>query len=144
METSAAQMLAEDVLPVAIQTLSAILIALISYLGMKASKWLEAKTHSASFSCATEKLVTITKGLVHEAERTLVREAKDAASDGKLTKEDAVRIRDEVAKRTKEHLGARGVKELQGCLGHAGSDGVKMIDRMIRTHIESRVAEMKS
>lgn len=137
-------MLANDVLPIAIQTVSTILIGLITYLGVKVSKWLDAKTHSASFSCATEKLVTITKGLVREAERTLVKEAKEAASDGKLSKEEGARIRDEVEKRAKEHLGARGLKELQGCLGHAGADGSKIIERMIRTHIESRIAEMRS
>lgn len=144
MNEATVQFLSNEILPLVLQLIGILpLVLQLIWLGMKASRWLEAKTHSASFSCAVEKITTVTKMLVAEAERTLVKEAQAAAEDGKLTKEEGLRIRNEVVKRAKEHLGTKGLKELQGCLGHAGDDGVAMIERMLRTHVEARLAEMK-
>lgn len=144
MNEATVQFLSNEILPLVLQALGILLTTLVGWLGMKASRWLEAKTHSASFSCAVEKITTVTKMLVAEAERTLVKEAQAAAADGKLTKEEGLKIRNEVVKRAKEHLGTKGLKELQGCLGHAGDDGMAMIERMLRTHVEARLAEMKN
>lgn len=122
--------------------LASVLVALIGWLGRKAGTWLEAKTHSASFACATEKLTQTTQLLVQKAESTLVRELKAASADGKLTKEEGREVLTQVLEEAKMYLGKKGLAELQVCLGHAGEEGKAIIDQMLESHIESRLAEL--
>jgi len=122
----------------------AILTGLIAWASAAVKKWLTAKANYAVFHAASDKIFALAAGLVDEAEQTLVKEAKAATADGKLTKDDAIRIRDEVVKRVMEHLGMEGVTDLQGAFGHAGQKGIEMIQRMIRTAIEARISERKA
>lgn len=138
----------ESIQTAAADAVSTIVVALIgllavaattalTVLGKKGSAWLEHRLSSNAYEGAIIMMTTVTKGLVLEAERTLVKEAKAAAKDGKLTKEDGLRIRDEVFKRAKEHFGDIGLDKLRKGLG----GDLPMIERMIRTNIETRLHE---
>jgi len=122
-----------------IGVLAAALTTAITILGRKTSAWLEQRLGSDAYQESVSMLTSVTKSLVLEAERTLVKEAKEASADGKLNKEDAIRIRDEVFKRAKEHLGTVGLEKLQKGL----AADLPMVERMIRTHIETRLHETK-
>jgi hypothetical protein len=121
----------------AIGLLSMAATTALTVLGRKASAWLEHRLASNAYDGAITLMTEVTKSLVLEAERTLVKEAKEAAKDGKLTKEEGLRIRDEVFKRAKEHFGDIGLGRLQKGLG----GDLPMVERMIRTHIETRLHE---
>jgi hypothetical protein len=101
---------------------------------------LRSKVHNESFQCASNRLDKLVGDAVVEAERTLVREYAAASADGKLTKEEGLKVRDEVVEVVKRHLGERGRKELVGCLGHTD---FSVVEGMIRTRIEAALAAMK-
>jgi hypothetical protein len=126
-----------------ISLLGTMVLALLTWLSASVKRWLAVKGASAAFLAGSDRVFAVTASLVREAEQTLVREAKAATEDGKLTKEDGIRIRDEVLKRSLDHLGLDGVIDLQNIFGHKGDKGVDMIRRILRTAIESRVSEQR-
>jgi hypothetical protein len=133
----------QTVIMAVVSLLATVLLGLLAWASAAVKRWLSAKADHAVAHAAATKVFNVTEGLVREAEQTLVKEAKAATEDGKLTKEDAIRIRDEVVKRAVEHLGANGLGSLQRAFGHNGDKGPTMMERMLRTAIEARVSEQK-
>lgn len=128
--------------------LNVVVPALVTVLGTfvtvgvsRANAWLRSKVHNESFQCASNRLDKLVGDAVAEAERTLVRDYRDAAADGVLSREDGEKVRDGVVDVVKRHLGDKGQKELLGCLGHTD---FSVIEGMIRTRIEAAVGRAKS
>lgn len=132
-----------DVVAVAASLIGTVVLAVVTWLGVHAKRWLVAQTNDDRFAAALGKIEDVVRGLVEEAEQTLVAEAKRAAADGKLTRELAVDIRNEVVRRARDHFGAEGMDDLRDALGHAGDAGLSIVERMIRTRIEAEVANLK-
>lgn len=122
----------------------AILSGLLAWASAAVKKWLAAKADYAAFQVAADKIFQVTDSLVREAESTLVKEAKAATADGKLTKEDGIKIRDEVLKRSVEHLGLNGILDVQNGYKLKKDGAAGMIERVLRTAIEARISEQKN
>lgn len=142
METEAAvtlnpyvKMLLDAIVPIIITALSVVTTAVLA----KFNAYMRSKVHSASFDCASMKLDRLVEDAVREANRTIVAEYKNAASDGKLTRQEGLRIRDMVVDVVKRQLGDKGLIELQGCLG--GLD-LAVIEDLIRTRIEATLDKL--
>lgn len=131
---------AKMALDILVPGLLAVLGTLVTVGVARANAWLRSKVHMESFQCASNRLDKLVGDAVAEAERTLVREYQAASADGKLTKEEGQKVRDEVVEVVKRHLGDRGRKELLGCLGHSD---FSVVEGMIRTRIESALVAMK-
>lgn len=119
-------------------TLVTLIGGLLSLMIARANQWLRSRVHSASFQCATDRLTALTQNAVAEAEQTVVKTLKE--DGGKWSEPETQRaVRDGVADVVKRHLGTRGMKELEGCLGI----GAKEIEGMIHTHIEAAISRKK-
>lgn len=134
--------------PYAKMALDVVVPALVTVLGTlvtvgvtRLNAILRSKVHNESFQCASNRLDKLVGDAVAEAERTLVREYQAASADGKLTKDEGLKVRDEVVEVVKRHLGERGKKELVGCLGHTD---FSVVEGMIRTRIEAALGAMKN
>lgn len=134
----------QDLLILVVTALGAVLTKLIAQAGSKALAWMDANVHSATFKCATEKLTEISSLVVVNTEATMVRDLKAASADGKLTAEEGRQVMENALAEAKEFLGEKGLAELQECLGHAGEEGKAVIDRLLKSHIESRLSELKA
>lgn len=117
----------------ALSLMAMVITGLISWGAKSLKQWLDSKAHSASFSCATEKLETLSVGAVMEVEQALVRQLK---ADQEWNADTAKLARDTAVEIVKRQLGEKGLAELQGCLGLALSD----IEGLIRTKVEAIVS----
>lgn len=128
-------MTVEEITAQILETVGPLLVTalgtLATWVVWKLKDWINAKVHDARFHCATEKIAHFTQNAIAEAEQTIVKDLK--AQDGKWTPEAQKAVRDNVVEVVKRHFGARGLKELKGCLGH----DEKVIEGMIRTQIEA-------
>ena len=122
----------------------AVLSGLLTWASVAVKKWLAARADHAAFQVAADKIFHVTDGLVREAERTLVKEAKAATADGKLTGEEGTKIRDEVLKRCVEHLGLDGIVDVQKGYKLKKEGALEMVQRILRTAIEARIWEHKN
>lgn len=113
-----------------------VLLPLIRRLGILASAWIEAKTHSAGFACATSKLLTLVEEAVRETEQTLVKTLKaENAWDDK----SRAAARDAAYQTVLVALGPKGMQEVLGCL-KTDKDG---LSQRILSLIESYIGKSK-
>lgn len=129
------------VLDIVVPALVTVLGGLVTVGVARANAWLRSKVHNESFQCASNRLDKLVGDAVAEAERTLVRDYREAAADGVLTKADGEKVREGVVDVVKRHLGPKGQKELLGCLGH---EDFAVVEGMIRTRIEAAVGRAKA
>jgi len=132
LDDPATQTLMQSVVLAVISALGAVLTATITLASKKALQWLDGKAHAATFQCAMSKIESVTRSAVDEVEQTLVRQLKE---DDRWDVETARGARDTAVEIAKRHLGIRGMKELEGCLGHAQDS----IEGILRTHVEMYV-----
>jgi hypothetical protein len=95
-------------------------------------RWLESKSHGASFAGAIQKIETLTINAVDEVEQTLVRQLK---ADKEWNVGTAKQARDTAVSIAMRHLGTRGAAEVQSSLG---LDREKL-EGMLRTLVEKHV-----
>lgn len=69
---------------------------------------------------AAVKVAELASAIVRDIEATVKPEASRMTADGKLTPEEAKRLRDLALARLKTSLGERGLEQLRGTLGLAG------------------------
>lgn len=130
-----ASVIGQQLMDILVPAVVALLGGLISLMLARANQWLRSRVHSASFQCATDRLTALTQNAVAEAEQTVVKTLKE--DHEKWSDPETQRaVRDGVADVVKRHLGPRGMKEMQGCLGI----GAKEIEGMIHTHIEAVIS----
>ena len=127
--------------PVLNEALDLVIKAVASAVGLVAVAWIRRKAEvarqlatSREQAQAIVRLESIVADAVAEAEQTIVRAAKAAAADGKLTREDAERACDAVVAVVKRHMGGDGGF---AALGHLL--GTVVDDGRIRTMIESQL-----
>ena len=90
-----------------------LIVPLIYVMGRHATKWLESKTHSAAFSCATEKLTALVAESVRDVEQSFVHKMK---AEGKWDGTAMGHARDAAYDSVMRNLGPNGLKEVMGCL----------------------------
>lgn len=124
--------LLEPITYAALSALSGVLTILIGMVSMHLRHWLASKAHFASFECATTKLEKLSTTAVADIEQTLVRTLK---AEGRWTPETALAARDAALAVMMQHLGPKGLAELQECLGLAYED----VKDMALSYIEKQV-----
>lgn len=112
-----------------------VIIPIIRKLGLLASQWLESKTHSAAFACATEKLTALVAEAVQDTEQTFV---KDMKKQGKWDAGAASLARGAAYDAVMRTLGPEGRQEVLGCL-KLDEDGLaQRVYQMIEALIGSK------
>lgn len=102
--------------------------------------WLKAKTHSATFRCGLEKAEKMAAIGVHVAEQTYAAEKKRLSADGTLTAEEAKEAFGIASKAAMESLGAKWVKEMQGCMGASAGEVKTFVERLIESQVHQKKA----
>lgn len=127
-----------------ITLLAVVVSASIAWITRRVGRWLDETTKSKVFFTTMAKINTTTDALVKELENSMVEALRRANADGKLTVKETEEVLSTAVTRAREHLGERGIAEMMDALGHAGEEGRAMVDRILRTHIEARVTELRS
>ena len=121
----------------AVELLAPVLLALLSYLSVMATKWIGAKVDNEYLSGALERLNGAVHDAVKELQQTTVAEIKLAAEDGMITKEEAAEIKQHAIDGVKEYLGAKGIAALEKILGKDA------LEKMIKAKIEAFLHDLK-
>jgi len=121
----------------AVELLSPVLLALLSYLAVRATQWFKAKTDNALVGFMLDRVSVAVLESVKEVNATIVAAIREASSDGVITDEEAADIKQDAIDAVKAYLGEKGLKQAKTVLG---SDA---LDAMITTKIEAYVHDMK-
>jgi len=127
----------EIVQPAALTLIEGALGILVPLILWKANAWLKTKVHSSSFSCAMDKVTSITEAAVLTISQAYV---KGVRKSGQWNGATASAAKDMALSLAKDRLGPAGLKELMGCLGH-DKDGVSEV---LSGAIESAVVRFKN
>lgn len=111
-----------------------LIIPSIYKLGKLATLWLESKTHSAAFACASEKLTTLVAESVQDIEQTFVKKMKDR---GQWDENAAAAARDAAYEGVLRSLGSEGLREVMGCLKLDSTGLSQRLHQMIESFIQS-------
>lgn len=122
------------------EILSPILLAGISWLSVKISKYIQAKTNNALLEGILTRLSDAVFTAVAQCEQTIVTELKKARADGVVTAQEYMHIKNMALNSAKQYLGEKGLSELKKILGL--DDGG--ITKLIADKIEAAVLSMKA
>jgi len=131
MEPQLVQIFTDQVIPLLLTMITGLVSLGLLYF----NKWLKSKTNSVKTWEAFESVSMIVENTVKEASETIVKEAKAAAEDGTLGKEDALKIKNAVLNQIKGSLPSATTKVLQ--------KSVADLDLYIRGEIEKKIEEAK-
>jgi len=121
----------QEVMAHLVPVVAGLLATLVSVGLVRLNRWLQAKGNMESLSAASE-LVAAT---VNDLNATVVKKAKQMAADGKLTADEAMRIKEFAVSHVKKQLPKSVVK--------AASCMVGDLDAYVRGKIEQEVAASK-
>jgi len=125
-------------LPHLITALAPLLIALLSWGFAELARLIRARVRNEYARGALERLNDAVSTVVKEQTQTTIADLKEAASDGKITKLEAIEIRDKAAARIRTYLGTKAVKDLEGVFDR------DMIEEIIKAKIEAAIHDMKA
>lgn len=114
-----------------------IIIPLVKRGGEYFVQVLEAKAHSARFSCATDKLVDLTVEAVAHVEATFVRKMK---VHGKWDNDAAAIAKDSAKDLVLSNLGKKGLEEVMGCLDATEKEVMSRVLTLIEVASERQKA----
>jgi hypothetical protein len=121
----------------ALVAVTPILGLLISWAGLSIARWLHAHVKNEYFQTALTRLnevvTTIVTGLYQQVTTSL----KAAAKDGKLTAEEARKIKTDAVVSVLEQLGERGVRDLERVLQK------DVVEEFVEAKIEAAVHALK-
>lgn len=87
------ELLIQSLVPFAFSTLIGVITPLASLVLLKVKTWVGAKTKNEALTTALERVTHTTETVVAALNQSVVPGLKAAASDGKLTKEDAANLK---------------------------------------------------
>jgi len=124
--------LAAELAPVAATLLS----ALASWGMYELAKFVRTKTKNEAANDAVTHITETANTTVEELEQTLVPAFKEAASDGKLSKEDRAKLKDLAVRKVNSQIPDK--------MNKLASQIVNSVDRFIRAKIEKAVLDLKN
>ena len=127
--------MSEQLLNLLVTVLTPILLAVGTWLAGEAIRLIRARVRNEQIGAALERAVHVIEVGAGEVTQEFVSGLK--AKGGKLSAEDAAYARDLAIKKAKEHLGPRGVKELQYVLGEGSEES---LDRYLVGLLESHIS----
>ena len=89
----------------------------IAWLGGRVGELVQAKVGNETLRGVLLRLQDAVETAVKDLEQTVVADAKAAASDGRISREEGRRIKDKAVRQVKSYLGPTGLKQLGEVLG---------------------------
>ena len=89
----------------------------VTWLGGRVGELIQAKVNNETLRGVLLRLDDAVVTAVKDLEQTIVADAKVAAADGKISREEARRIKDKAVRQVKSYLGPDGLKQLGTVLG---------------------------
>jgi polyhydroxyalkanoate synthesis regulator phasin len=126
-----AQTIANQVLPL----VAVVISGLLTWGLAEFSKWIRSKVKSEQLGDAFIAAAEIAATTVNETNATIVKGFQEAAADGKITKDEGKKVKEDVLAQVKTNLPERSNKLL--------SEAVGDLDAYLRGLIEQKVEETK-
>ena len=124
----------------ALQALSPLVLAALSWLSLRVAALINAKVKNERLHGILSRLDDAVFSAVREVEQVYVSMIKTASEDGALTKEERRQAKDAALHAARTYLGPRGLAELCKALGMGEDD----VDRVISTRVESAVYSLRA
>lgn len=121
------------------KAISPLLLAALTWLSVKASGWVKAKTNNTTIGGMLGRATTLAFTVVKEAQQVFVKQMKDDSKDGVWTDVEKAKAKKMAMDSLKSHLGMKGLKELGQVLGLNGEG----IEGFLSSQIESAVHDIK-
>jgi len=128
-----------DLLLMAAQVLSPLLVAALAWAAAKASELIRSKITNEYLRGTLVRLDDAVLTAVKEMQQTVVAEIKAANADGKIDDAEKTRIKAAALSNVKSYLGAKGLRVLAEVLGL--SDGT--VDHYLGSRIEAAVHDLR-
>lgn len=122
-------------LPVLIPGVGALVTGLVSLALMGLKNYVKIKTDNALVENALTRISNTVQTVVDSLEQTVVAELRSASSDGKLTKEDAAKIKQKAMNTV--------MAQLPGAIVSAAELGVNDVRVLVESKIEQAVLKSK-
>lgn len=130
-------MTTETALQQLVTILTPLLMALVAWGTAELARWVRSHVKNAYLQGVLTRLDEAVATVVIELMHTEVRQLKDDTADGKLSAEDAQRLKDTAVKQIKAYLGKQAVNDLEKVFDP------KAVEQMISSKIEVAVGESK-
>lgn len=129
-----------ELLKVAIEALTPVLLAVVSWLGYQASQLISTKVKNGRAKAVLNRLAEATTTTVSALQQTVVAAMKEKAADGKLTPEEVEELKELALDEIVKHLGGD-----TGAAKQAKALGLDMeaFESMIETKVEASIADRK-
>jgi hypothetical protein len=118
-------------------TIAPVLLALLSYACLVATRWLRARTESEYLQGVLDRLDEAVVDVVAELEQTLVADLRAAGADGKIDASEIAAIRERATESVLAYLGPKGLRMAERVLDR------EALERIVTAKIERAVLEMK-
>jgi hypothetical protein len=96
------------------------------------NKWIRTKTDSEEVLTTMDSVYQIVDVTVADANATIVAGLKEAAADGKITKEEAEEIRDSVFSQVKNNITPKSSKILSKVIGDLDTYLMSLIEKLVQ------------
>lgn len=124
------------ILPMLAQALVPAIMALVTWLLVRGTQWLQAHTKNAYMQGVLGRLGLFVTTTVQQLEQTIVADLK--ATDGKWTPEVAAKVKADALAQVKQLMGKTGLVELEKVLGIQTGD----VEKFLGDAIESAVHKL--
>ena len=128
----------QELLNSAIELVIGIAFLLLSWASMSIKKWIIAKIENEALENAMLRLHSVVETSVRNVAQTMVPVAKEAAANGKISKEEAERLRDTVKEAALDQL-TKVEREYLGKMFEPGQ-----LERILTRMTEATVQKIKS
>lgn len=131
----------KELLPEILAALSPLLLAVIAYGAKKLADLINAKVQSEALRNILIRTDTVVFAAVKELAQVTVDSLKEAAADGKITPEEAAKVKADALAKVKSYLGQPGLDALMQILGLKDAPTV---DAYLSSKIEAAVRDVKA
>jgi len=128
-----------DLLMMAAQVLSPLLVAALAWAAAKAAELIRSKVANEYLRGTLVRLDNAVLTAVKELQQTVVAEVKAASADGKIDDVERQRIKDAALANVKSYLGPKGLAVLAELLGLSGDT----LERYLGSRIEAAVHDLR-
>jgi hypothetical protein len=127
----------KDLLPHLVDFAIPVVTILLAWLSTFITRWIRAKVHNEYIAGALLRLHDAVVTAVKAVDQTMVDELRDASADGKISSEEAERLKAAAVEAVKAYIGQKGMTELRRIFDS------KAIERLIEDKIEAFLSERK-
>lgn len=117
-----------------------VLASLVTWGGARLITYIDAHTKNVQIAGILSRLTSAVQTVVLDVNGTVRADVVAASADGKITSDEAAKIKAHALARVKEHLGVRGLAELTSILGIAPTT----IDSFLGSHLEAALEGSKA